>query len=71
MPQGTRVRGHEFHWSAADAPPHDLAAYRLANSGELEGFCVGATLASYIHLNFAGAPDLARRFVNACSRVLR
>jgi cobyrinic acid a,c-diamide synthase len=37
----------------------------------LEGFCVGATLASYIHLNFAGAPDLARRFVNACSRVLR
>jgi cobyrinic acid a,c-diamide synthase len=71
MPKGTRVRGHEFHWSVADAPPHDLAAYRVSESGQLEGFCVGATLASYIHLNFAGAPDLARRFVKACSRVLR
>jgi cobyrinic acid a,c-diamide synthase len=70
LERGARVRGHEFHWSEADPPPPDLAAYRvLDRSGDrLEGFCVGATLASYVHLNLAGAPALARRFVAACAR---
>jgi cobyrinic acid a,c-diamide synthase len=67
MPAGRRVRGHEFHWSVADPPPPELAAYRLAHDGSLEGFCVGATLGSYVHLNFAGAPDVARRLVAACA----
>jgi cobyrinic acid a,c-diamide synthase len=71
MPSGTRVRGHEFHWSIAEPPPARLAAYRLADNDRLEGFCTGSTLASYIHLNFAGAPALARRFVNSCAQVLR
>jgi cobyrinic acid a,c-diamide synthase len=68
MPKGMRVRGHEFHWSVADTPPAELAAYRVAPSGGLEGFCVGSTLASYVHLNLAGAPELARRFVARCAR---
>jgi cobyrinic acid a,c-diamide synthase len=71
MPKGKRVRGHEFHWSVADPPSDDIAAYRLADTSQLEGFCVGSTLASYVHLNMAGAPDLARSFVIACDSVLR
>ncbi len=67
MLAGERVRGHEFHWSVADPPSPDAAAYRLDGSEVLEGFCVGSTLASYVHLNFAGATHLARRFVGACS----
>jgi cobyrinic acid a,c-diamide synthase len=67
MAQGTRLRGHEFHWSIADPPPDRLAAYRVADSDRLEGFCLGQTLASYVHLNLAGAPELAQRFVNACA----
>jgi cobyrinic acid a,c-diamide synthase len=67
MPAGARVRGHEFHWSVAEAPPAHMAAYRLTHEGTLEGFCVGTMLASYVHLNFAGAPDLARRFVANCA----
>jgi cobyrinic acid a,c-diamide synthase len=67
MPIGERVRGHEFHWSMADPPRPEMAAYRLAHDGSLEGFCEGATLASYVHLNFAGAPGLAQRFVGACA----
>lgn len=67
MDVGTRVRGHEFHWSEADPPPSDLAAYRVSGSDRLEGFCSGSILASYVHLNFAGAPELARRFVAACA----
>jgi cobyrinic acid a,c-diamide synthase len=69
MPAGTRVRGHEFHWSVADAPPPDLAAYEVVDDGRLEGFCTGATLGSYVHLNLVGAPDLARNFVRAASLV--
>ena len=71
MPKGMRVRGHEFHWSVANPPTAQVAAYRLSDSDALEGFCIGSTLASYIHLNFAGTPALARSFVTACDRVLR
>jgi cobyrinic acid a,c-diamide synthase len=67
MAEGTRVRGHEFHWSVADPPPARLAAYRMTDADRLEGFCLGSTLASYVHLNLAGAPHLAARFVSACS----
>ena len=68
---GERLRGHEFHWSLADAPPAELAAYLLLGDERLEGFCVGATLASYVHLNLAGAPHLASRFVSACASASR
>ncbi len=65
---GERARGHEFHWSEADPPASDRAAYRLHPSGRLEGYAVGSVLASYVHLSFAGAPGLATRFVASCVR---
>jgi len=69
MDPGTRVRGHEFHWSVADPPPMEVAAYRVLDDGDrFEGFCVGSTLASYVHLNLAGAPHLAHHFVASCAR---
>jgi len=71
MLPGTRVRGHEFHWSEAEAPPEQLAAYRVVGQDRREGFCLGATLGSYVHLNLAGAPELARRFVAACRATTR
>jgi cobyrinic acid a,c-diamide synthase len=67
---GARVRGHEFHWSLADAPETDVAAYRVIDQDRLEGFCVGSVLGSYVHLNFAGRPDIARRLVNSLARRL-
>jgi cobyrinic acid a,c-diamide synthase len=67
MAVGTRVRGHEFHWSVADPPPASIAAYRMADTDQLEGFCIGSTLASYVHLNFAGAPEVARHLVESCA----
>ncbi len=71
MEAGTRVRGHEFHWSVADPPTDSVAAYRIAADHRLEGFCIGATLGSYVHLNLAGAPEIARRFVAACAESMR
>jgi len=68
MPAGARVRGHEFHWSVADPPAESVAAYRLLGEERLEGFCVGSVVGSYVHLNMAGAPEIARRFVSSCAR---
>ena len=68
MASGARMRGHEFHWSVADPPPESLAAYRLLGDGRLEGFCRGSVVGSYVHLNMAGAPAIARRFVASCAR---
>jgi cobyrinic acid a,c-diamide synthase len=71
MPSGTRVRGHEFHWSIAADPPPERAAYRIVGDGRLEGMCIGRTLGSYVHLNLAGAPELARHFVASCAQIQR
>jgi cobyrinic acid a,c-diamide synthase len=68
LARGARVRGHEFHWSEANPPGPRLAAYRVIGEDRLEGFCVGATLGSYVHVNLAGAPEHARRFVAVCAR---
>ncbi len=67
LPKGGRVRGHEFHWSEADSPPAHVAAYRVLGQDRLEGFRVGRSLGSYVHLSFAGAPHLLRRFVETCA----
>jgi len=71
MPAGTRVRGHEFHWSIAEEPPEEIAAYRMVADGRLEGMCIGRVLGSYLHLNLAGAPELAVHFVVSCAQAQR
>jgi cobyrinic acid a,c-diamide synthase len=64
---GTRVRAHEFHRTrctpmgdGVGAPP----AYTLAD-GTPEGFAPGRVHASYLHLHWAGSPQLARQLVAA------
>ena len=68
LDRAERIRGHEFHWSTADPPPADLAAYRLLPDGPLEGYSVGSILASYVHLSFAGSPRTLARFVRTAAR---
>ncbi|MFP5222733.1 MAG: cobyrinate a,c-diamide synthase [Acidobacteriota bacterium] len=74
-PQGTAARGHEFHYSRLeDAPPARAipAVYALAGrKGPLdspEGFLLGNTLGSYVHLHFASNPALAGNFVASMRR---
>jgi len=70
-PAGTLARGHEFHYSALEMPQSVGRDYRLARHGaELgtEGYRIGNVLGSYIHLHFAGNPQLAVNFVNFCER---
>jgi cobyrinic acid a,c-diamide synthase len=67
LEKGERLKGHEFHWSIADAPEPAKAAYRVLPDGPLEGFCIGSILGSYIHLSFAATPGPLARFVRSAA----
>jgi cobyrinic acid a,c-diamide synthase len=64
--QGETVRGHEFHWSVLCEAGKGMNAYEVLDTGDREGFLVGNTLASYIHLHMAAAPGMAQRFIETC-----
>ncbi len=65
---GTRVTGHEFHRTTV----HPRSGLLLSPAGgaawawrgaDPEGFATGTVHASYLHLHWAGRPELARRVV--------
>jgi len=72
-PKGRVLNGHVFHYSVcSEPPPRTPRAYSLERAGGEEwgtdGFVLGNTLASYLHLNFAGCPDLAAGLVASMQR---
>jgi cobyrinic acid a,c-diamide synthase len=72
-PAGTVLRGHEFHYSSLTRDDGDVPAVyalsgRLGDLDDREGFLVGQTLGSYVHLHFGGNPHAARHFVAACRK---
>jgi cobyrinic acid a,c-diamide synthase len=72
-PTGTMARGHEFHCSTlGDVPASVARLYAVTDGGggtpRPEGFVVGGTLLSYVHLHFGSNPVLASSFVAACRR---
>jgi len=72
--QALRARGHEFHHSALEGrPPPGLdtvATLTDARGRSLgrEGYRVGRTLASYVHLHFASCPELPERLLEEAAR---
>lgn len=69
-PAGTRLRGHEFHWSVSAEPAAEDAVYAAAEDGggeRLAGAARGPVWGSYMHLHFAGGPALAPAFVRWCA----
>ena len=64
-PAGVTVRGHEFHRTAMDPPHAPSPAWMVA--GRPEGFVAENIHASYLHLHWAGYPQLARRAVAAAA----
>jgi cobyrinic acid a,c-diamide synthase len=60
---GQRVTGHEFHRTEV-VPRHGKAA-AWEWDGTAEGFASPTLSASYLHIHWAGHPQLARRFATA------
>lgn len=65
---GEVVTGHEFHRTATD-PNSGTGAYGPAWTidGEPTGFASRTLHASYLHVHWAGHPQLAQRFADACA----
>jgi cobyrinic acid a,c-diamide synthase len=65
--EGTRVSGHEFHRTVVEPRASERPAWGW-RGGQPEGFVTGNVHASYLHLHWAGAPQLARNLVAAATR---
>lgn len=63
---GTAVPAHEFHRTSVEPAAADPPAWRMGTRAE--GFVRGNVHASYLHLHWAGRPEIARRFVAAARR---
>ncbi|KLU58990.1 cobyrinic acid A,C-diamide synthase [Peptococcaceae bacterium CEB3] len=60
-PKGTVLRGHEFHYSRVLPQSEEAPACQLYKSGSFlrsDGYAQGSLFASYLHLNFAGQPEI-------------
>ncbi len=72
---GLRIRGHEFHYSEIAQTEeieglnlaYQLHKRRPAGVTRLEGYTHGSVLASYIHLHWGSAPQVASNFVRRCT----
>jgi len=67
-PAGTVVRGHEFHASRLDEVPDSVERAYAVRSGRggparAEGYLIGQTLMSYVHLHFGSNPAVAEHLV--------
>ncbi|HEV7708685.1 MAG TPA: cobyrinate a,c-diamide synthase [Asanoa sp.] len=65
-PVGTRVTGHEFHRTATTPGFGETPAWAWREQ-PAEGFVAGNVHASYLHLHWAGTPEIAERLVAACA----
>ena len=69
-PDGTTIRGHEFHYSTLEPlGPLDRATELLRPDGDPkpDGIRVGGLLAGYAHLHFGSNPEVARNLVAGSS----
>ncbi|TML26122.1 MAG: cobyrinate a,c-diamide synthase [Actinobacteria bacterium] len=64
-PAGTRVTGHEFHRTSLSRAAGPAPAWAW-HDRVTEGFVSGGVHASYLHLHWAGRPEIARGLVAAC-----
>ena len=72
-PEGTKVRGHEFHYSQIQSVDPDAEfIYTMMNRKAVlhdkEGFVKNSALGSYVHLHWGSNPEVAKNFVDYCRR---
>jgi cobyrinic acid a,c-diamide synthase len=68
--RGTRIRGHEFHYSGIEEKDRDAElVYAMTDrrGREIaEGYRAGSVLGSYVHLHWGSCPEAAQSFVRSC-----
>ena len=68
--KGEKVRGHEYHYGRISAWPGDSLAFAMTrkngDDAGLSGYSKGCLLASWLHVNFYGEPEIAEHFVKVC-----
>ncbi|MBW1689379.1 MAG: cobyrinate a,c-diamide synthase [Deltaproteobacteria bacterium] len=72
-PSGTRVKGHEFHYSLISNIGSPVECIYSMNDRNLrlnkdEGFFKNRVLGSYVHLHWGSNPEVATCFVDYCRR---
>lgn len=72
-PQGTPVKGHEFHYSellpqCAEFPRAFTLHKGSGTPWREDGYAKGSVLASYLHQHLAGSPALAENLLTCCRR---
>ncbi len=68
---GNKIRAHEFHFSTELGTSGDkiFKCKRMRTGKEyFAGAVRKNVVASYLHIHFAGCPDTAKNFVNACKK---
>jgi cobyrinic acid a,c-diamide synthase len=67
-PAGTRLRGHEFHWSQlVDPLLKEYAAYEQeGQENTQEGYADATILASYVHIPLAANPQSMMKLLHNC-----
>ncbi|MFH7319622.1 cobyrinate a,c-diamide synthase [Desulfurivibrio sp. D14AmB] len=65
-PAGTRLRGHEFHYSRIEPMPEAVERLFAAANGAGTGYRQRGVVAGYPHLHFGSHPEAARALVAAC-----
>lgn len=64
---GSKIRGHEFHYSEIDMPDEIKRAYKVTKAGNgqewFEGYCYKNVLASYVHIHFGSNIEWAKKFI--------
>lgn len=66
-PAGTSIHGHEFHYSAVRYTNEVQPAYTLTKGGSFlrsDGYLNEGIVASYLHINFAGHPELLDHWID-------
>ncbi|MEA2083400.1 MAG: cobyrinate a,c-diamide synthase [Thermodesulfobacteriota bacterium] len=63
---GVILHGHEFHYSELDKKMDVDRVYQFGDNRR-EGYQLGNTLGSYVHLHFGNTPDAVRNFLNLCN----
>ncbi|MEE4362384.1 MAG: cobyrinate a,c-diamide synthase [Desulfotignum sp.] len=72
--RGARVRGHEFHYSSVVSDKAGLydnvfdVTSRAGQDVQVQGYQIGQTLGSYLHVHFGSNPDIPRCFVENCRK---